>query len=151
MTSAVNTVVSSALATLAVACGVGHWQSRPADKPLTRGELSSRNLSILDQAHDPALRMAFAQALAREGFAVVAHPPYHEDLEVTLSIERTPAGIVATATLRSDGFFVDEARSSFDGIETAADALARTLAVSQRTAEFVRNSGTPEQKSVTGH
>ena len=151
MTSAANAVVSSALATLAVACGGGQWQSRPADKPLTRAELSSRNVSILDQTSDPFLRAAFALALARKGFTVVPHPPYHEDLEVTLSVARTPAGMVATATLRSDGFFVDEARSPFDGTATAADALARTLAVSERTADFVRNSGTPQQRSATAH
>jgi hypothetical protein len=151
VTSAPNPVVSFALATLAVACSGGHWLSQPADKPLSRAELSSRNVSILDQTSDPSLRTAFVRALAKEGFTVVPHPPFHEDLEVTLSVVRTSAGTVATATLRSDGFLVDEAHSFVDGIDDAADALARTLAVSERTAEFVRNSGTPQQRDATGH
>jgi len=151
VTSAPNLVVSSAIATLAVACSGGQWVSHPADKPLSRAELSSRKVSILDQTSDPSLRTAFARALAREGFTVVPHAPYHGDLEVTLSVVRTSAGTVATATLRSDGFFVDEAHSLVVGIDDAADALARTLAVSERTAEFVRNSGTPQQRDATGH
>jgi hypothetical protein len=142
--------VASVLAALLAGCAVGHWRSRSADKPLTRSELSSRNLSVADRAHDPALHAAFVRALASEGFTVVAHPPYHEDLEVTLSIARTSEGVVATATLRSDGFFIDEAHVPVDGDDAALATLARTLAVSQGTAEFVRNSGTPEQKSFSG-
>jgi len=68
---------------LLAACAVGNWRSRSADKPLTPSELASRNLSVADRAHDPAL-------------------------------------------------------------------YARTLAVSQGTADFVRNSGTPQQKSFSG-
>ncbi|HWC73836.1 MAG TPA: hypothetical protein VG454_07845 [Gemmatimonadales bacterium] len=151
MTSAPNAVVTCTLAMLAVGCSGGHWQSRRADKPLSRAELSSRNLSILDQTGDPCLRAAFALALARQGFTLVPHASYHEDLEVTLRITPTPAGTLATGTLRSDGFFVDEASFLVDGIDDTAGALARTLAVSERTAEFVRNSGTPQQRNATGH
>jgi hypothetical protein len=90
------------------------------------------------------------RALDKQGFAVVAHPPYHEDLEVKLSIARAPEGAVAVATLRSDGFFIDEARASLDGTDAAVATLARTLAVSEGMADFVRNSGTPQQKALSG-
>jgi len=46
------------------------------------------------------------------------------------------------ATLRSDGWFVDEA------VGTDLDALAETLALSQRVADFIRNSGLPQQHPV---
>jgi len=141
--------VASVLVALLAGCAAGHWRSRSANKPLTRSELSSRNLSVADRAH-PALHAAFVRALASEGFTVVAHPPYHEDLEVTLTIARTPEGVIAMATLRSDGFFIDEAHAPFDGTDAAIATLAKTLAVSQGMAEFVRNSGTPEQKSFSG-
>ena len=149
MRSALRVVVASALALLG-ACAVGRWRSRPADKPLTRSELSSRNLSVADDAHDFALQAAFVRALAREGFAIAAHPPYHEDLEATLSIARAPEGVIVMATLRSDGFFIDEARVSLDRADVAVATLARTLAISQGTADFVRNSGTPQQKALSG-
>lgn len=149
MRSSLRVVAASALALLG-ACAVGRWRSRPADKPLTRSELSSRNLSVADDAHDFALHAAFVRALAREGFAIVAHPPYHEDLEVTLSIARASEGVIAMATLRSDGFFIDEARVSLDGTDAAVARLARTLAISQGIADFVRNSGAPQQKALSG-
>lgn len=142
-------LLACVLAALFAACAAAFWRSRPANKPLTRSELSSRYLSIADQGDDPALHAAFVRALASEGFTVVAHPPYHGDLEVTLAIARAPGGAVAVATLRSDGFFVDEARALFDGSDSAPSALARTLAVSQGTAEFVRNSGTPQQQNFS--
>ena len=150
MRSAVRIGVASVLAALLAGCAAVHWRSRSANKPLTRSELSSRNLSVADRAHDAALHAAFVRALASEGFTVVAHPPYHEDLEVTLTIARTPEGVIAMATLRSDGFFIDETHAPFDGTDAALATLAKTLAVSQGTAEFVRNSGTPEQKSFSG-
>ncbi len=137
-----------AVAFLATACA-GQWHSRSADKPLTHGELSSRALSIADDAHDPTLYSAFARALAKEGFTVVQRPPYHEDLEVSLSIARKPAGALALATLRSDGFFIEEAQAPLDCAD-AAEALASTLAVAQGTADFFRNSGTPQQKGLSG-
>ncbi len=137
-------------ALLVTACTVGQWRSRPAETPLSRGELASRNLTVADSGPDPALRQAFSLALAREGFTVVAHPPYHEELEVTLSVARTAETAVAVATLRSDGFFVDEVRATLDGNDVTAAALARTLAVSQGMADFVRNSGTPQQMNFSG-
>jgi hypothetical protein len=146
----VRVFFASALVAVLGACAVGHWRSRSADKPLTRRELSSRNLSIADDAHDSALRAAFVRAMAKEGFAIVAHPPYHEDLEATLSIARAPDGVIAMASLRSDGFFVDEARVPLDGSDAAVATLARTLAISQGMADFVRNSGTPPQKALSG-
>ena len=142
--------VAPVLMALLAACAVGNWRSRSADKPLTPSELASRNLSVADRAHEPALYAAFVRALASEGFTVVAHPPYHEDLEVTLTVARTPENFVVMATLRSDGFFIDEAHAPFDGTDAALATLARTLAVSQGTADFVRNSGTPQQKSFSG-
>ena len=114
--------------------------------PLSRVELASRDLTVADGGSDPALRQAFSLALAREGFTVVSHPPYHEQLEVTRSVERT----VAVATLRSDGFFVEEARATLDGNDATAAKLARTLAFSQGMADFVRNSGTPRQTTFSG-
>ena len=140
---------AAAFVALTAACAVGQWRSRPAETPLTRSELSSRNLTVVDDARGPVLYRAFARALAREGFTVVAHPPYHEDLEVTLGVAPKPEGAVALATLRSDGFFIEEAQAPLDGVDTA-DALARTLAVSQGMADFVRNSGTPQQHSLSG-
>ncbi|HEY5677974.1 MAG TPA: hypothetical protein VIR81_14370, partial [Myxococcales bacterium] len=66
------------------------------------------------------------------------HPPYHRELEVTLTRE----GEQLVATLRSDGFFVDEA------LGPSPEVIARTLAVSARVAEFIRNSGLPVQHPV---
>ena len=142
--------MATVLVALPGGCAVGQWRSRPADKPLTRSELASRNLSLADDTHDSRLHEAFVRALASEGFTVVAHSPYHEDLEVTLSIARAPEGVVALATLRSDGFFIDEARAPLDGTVGTLAALARTLAISQATADFVRNSGTPQQRNLSG-
>ena len=141
-------VAAAALAVVGAGCAAGQWRSQRADDPLTRSELSSRNVSVSDGSHDPALYTAFARALASEGFTVVAHPPYHDDLEVTLSVANRADGTVAIGTLRSDGFFIDEVQAPLDG--TAPAALARTLAVSQGMADFVRNSGTPQQRNLTG-
>jgi hypothetical protein len=55
---------------------------------------------------------------------------------------------VLVATLRSDGFFVDEARAP-DDQRDALSQLARSLAQSQGMASFVRNSGTPQQAGQT--
>jgi len=124
----VRVLTASILGALFWACTVGQWRSRAADKPLTRSELSSRNLSVADRAHDAALHAAFVRALASEAFTVVAHPPYHEDLEVTLTIARTPEGVIAMATLRSDGFFIDETYAPFDGTDAALVMLAKARA-----------------------
>jgi hypothetical protein len=111
----------------------GHWPPRPAEHPATRRELAAYELTV--QATSPEERERFAQALAAQGFEVVAHPPYSRQLEVTLTHE----GPSLVATLRSDGFFADEA------VGDDVEALARTLAVSQRVADFIRNSGLPQQ------
>jgi len=75
-----------------------------------------------------------APALAAQGFRVVGHEPYKGDL----LLDWSPDGV---ATVRSDSFFVDEAVGDFD-------AIARQLAVSQRVADFIRNSGLPQQRNV---
>ena len=122
---------------LLLACAAqGHWPPRPAEHPPTRAELAAYELTV--NAPSPAERDAFARALAERGFDVVDHPPYHRQLEVTLTHE----GSSLVATLRSDGLFVDEAV----GADVAA--LAGTLAVSQRVADFIRNSGLPQQHDI---
>ncbi len=73
--------------------------------------------------------------MARAGFNAVERPPYRGELELTL------AGDVAT--LRSDWLFVDEVRGG-------PDAIAEALAASERVAEFVRNSGLPQQHPMPG-
>jgi hypothetical protein len=119
---------------LACACAAqGHWPPRPAESPATRRELAAYELTV--QAASPEERAAFALALATQGFDVVEHPPYRLQLEVTLTHE----GPSLVATLRSDGFFVDEAVG--EDVET----LARTLAVSERVKDFIHNSGVPQQ------
>lgn len=119
---------------LACACAAqGHWPPRPAERPATRRELAAYELTV--QAPSPVERAAFAKALVAQGFDVVEHPPYRLQLEVTLTHE----GLSLVATLRSDGFFVDEAVG--DDLET----LARTLAVSERVKDFIHNSGVPQQ------
>jgi len=142
--------VTAVFAALVTACTVGQWRSTPAERRLSRAELASRDLTVADGGSQPGLRQSVSQALAREGFTVVAHPPYHEELEVTLSVARTAEAAVAVATLRSDGFFVDETRAPLDGNDATAAALARTLAVSRGMADFVRNGGTPQQKDLAG-
>lgn len=116
-----------AIILLLSACGVGSWQSVRAEKPATRAELAAYPVSVAD----PALR----DAMARAGFTVVQRAPYKGELELV------SAGQLAT--LRSDSFFVDEVRG--DPAE-----IAEALAASRRVAEFVRNSGTVEQRSMPG-
>jgi hypothetical protein len=106
-------------------CAVGRWQSVPAEKPATRAELAAWPLSV----SDPAL----AEEFARAGFNVVRRPPYHRELEL-----RVENGVY---TLRSDGYFVDQV--------SGPDAAER-LAHSQRIADFVRNSGLPQQRELPG-
>ena len=57
----------------------------------------------------------------------------------------TREGDQLVATLRSDDWFVDEA------LGTSTEALARTLAVSERVVEFIRNSGLPQQRDIPNH
>jgi hypothetical protein len=124
------------LATALACAREAHWPPRPAKHPPTRAELAVYELTV--KAADPAEKAAFAQALKARGFNVVDHEPYKGQLEVELTHE----GPKLVATLRSDGFFVDEALGS------TVDELAATLAVSQRVADFIRNSGLPQQHTV---
>jgi hypothetical protein len=136
------------LLVLATACATGEYRSEPAERPLTPREMASRDLTVVDNGAQGGLAESFAQALSEQGFRVVNHPAYHGELEVSLATQRSAQGPVAVATLRSDGFFVDEARAHLDRGDAAAAWLAKTLAISERTAEFVRNSGTPEQTNL---
>jgi hypothetical protein len=123
-----------------IACAPGgHWPARPAEHPPTPAELAFYELTV--KAANPGDRAAFAQALAARGFTVVNHEPYNRQLEVTLTHEDS----TLVATLRSDGWFVDEA------IGPDVQALSGTLAVSQRVADFIRNSGLPQQHQVPDH
>jgi hypothetical protein len=131
--------IAIAAALLSAGCMTGQWRSTPAERPLTPAELASRSLTVTGA--DPDLCHTFAQALIDDGFKVVSHPPFHEELEVTVATE----GPVAVATLRSDGFFVDEEHVT--GNDTAA--LARALARSHAMADFVRNGGLPQQTSFS--
>jgi hypothetical protein len=127
-----------ALAVLAaVACArEAHWPPRPAEHPATPAELAFYELTVV--AADPVEREAFARALSARGFTVVDHPPRKGHLEVTLTQEDG----TLVATLRSDGWFVDEALGS------SVEQLTETLAVSQRVADFIRNSGLPQQRML---
>ncbi|MCA1825861.1 MAG: hypothetical protein ABR567_01060 [Myxococcales bacterium] len=111
---------------LLAGCAIGQWESVPAEKPATVAELAAWPLSV----RDPALAADFERA----GFKVVDRPPYKGELEL-----RVQGGVY---TLRSDGFFVDEV--------SGADAAVR-LAHSRRVAEFVRNSGLPQQRMLPEH
>jgi hypothetical protein len=122
---------------LASACAMPrHWPPKPAEHPATRGELGAYELTV--QAPSAEERAAFTRALSALGFDVVDHPPYRRQLEVTLTHE--PPALVAT--LRSDGFFVDEA------VGDTVEDLARTLAVSERVKDFIHNSGVPQQWDI---
>jgi hypothetical protein len=126
-------------------CAWGQWDSKPAERPLSRRELASRAVTVVGEGE---FAEALAQAMVHEGFNVVPHPPYHQELEVTLVTTGAQDGSLAVATMRSDGFFVDEAKAPAAGDRTAAE-LARTLAVSQGMADFVRNGGTPQQANFS--
>jgi len=116
-----------------------HWPPRPAEKPPTPAELAYYELTV--KAVQPDEQVAFAESLTERGFKVVDHEPYKNQLEVKLTHE----GETLVATLRSDGWFVDEA------LGPDVDALTETLAVSQRVADFIRNSGLPQQRSLPGN
>jgi hypothetical protein len=115
-----------AIVLLLCACG-GTYQSVRAEKPATPAELAAYPVSVAD----PALRAA----LARVGFTVVERAPYRGELQLSTDGQ--------VATLRSDGFFVDKVRGD-------PTAIAEALAASSRVAEFVRNSGTVEQRQMPG-
>jgi hypothetical protein len=114
-----------ALIALAAACSVGRWESVRAEHPATRAELAAWPVSV----PDPALREAMASA----GFNAVQRAPYKSELALSYS-----GGV---GTLTSDGFFVDEVRGDLA-------AVVQALAVSRRVAEFVRNSGTVQQRDL---
>ncbi|HEY2029743.1 MAG TPA: hypothetical protein VGH20_11105 [Myxococcales bacterium] len=130
---------------LATACATGEYRSEPAERPLTPREIAAHDLTVVDEGAQGGLAEAFMQALAQQGFRVVNHPPFHGELEVTLATQPSPQGPVAVAVMTSDGFFVDEARAHLDRGDAAAAWLAKTLAISERMAEYVRNSGTVDQ------
>jgi hypothetical protein len=111
-----------------LACATGEWHSPVAQRPAQPFELASTRVTV-----DGPPEMA--AAMARAGFPVVQHPPFRSDL---LLVYRDGVG-----TLRSDGFFVDEARGD-------PDAVAQQLARSARVAEFIRNSGMPDQRASPG-
>jgi hypothetical protein len=113
-----------------------HWPPRPAKDPPTSKELAFYELTV--KAADPEERNAFAESLSSRGFTVVEHEPYKGQLDVTLTEEHE----TLVATLRSDGWFVDEA------LGPDVDALTETLAVSQRVTDFIRNSGLPQQHPI---
>ena len=112
---------------LLLACHPGPWRSVRAEKPATRTELAAWPVSVTD----PMLRKAMMEA----GFNAVERPPYKGELQLTV--------VDGIGTLRSDGFFVDE-------VTGGPDAIAEALAASQRVAEFVRNSGLPQQHPMPG-
>jgi hypothetical protein len=136
---------AAALVALLAGCATGEYSSQAARSPLSKTELAAYDVSVLGS--DSALSEEFAHALADRGFKVVAHAPYHEELEVIVSTEKTAQGPVAVATMRSDGFFVDEVRAPEDGPHASVQ-LAEELAASRSMAWYVRNSGTPQQRDV---
>ena len=107
---------------------IGRWEYVRADHPATRAELALYPLSV------PA--PAMAPSFEREGFTVVTRPPHKGELRL-----EQHDGV---ATLTSDDYFVDQVRS--DDVAFVAEALAH----SRRVAEFVRNSGTVEQRQIEG-
>jgi hypothetical protein len=125
------------LVAFALACAPrGHWPPRPAEHPPTPIELQIYELTV--RAPTAEERDQFAAALRSRGFAVVDHEPRKGHLEVTLTHEADSL----VATLRSDGWFVDEA------VGKDVESLSATFAVSQRVTDFIRNSGLPQQHMV---
>ena len=114
-----------------------YWPSKPAGHPSTLAELQAYQLSVYGPT--PEERNAFAQELAARGFHVVDHEPVvRRQLAVTL----THDGPTLVATLRSDDWWVDDALAS------TPEELAAILARSQRVADFIRNSGLPQQHMI---
>lgn len=83
-----------------------------------------------------ARALLLAAALAAAHFNLVQRKPWRQELQ--LAVEREAGEL--RGTLRSDGYFVDQV------VAPDARTLAERLASSQRVAEFVRNSGTPQQR-----
>jgi hypothetical protein len=111
------------------ACTATQWESKRATHPATEAELAACRVTV--EAEEP-LRDELNRALAVEGFTVVDHPPYKGDL-----LLRASPGV---GKLTSDDFFVDEVRAP------DAQGLSEALARSRRVAEFVRDSGTVQQR-----
>jgi hypothetical protein len=111
-------------------CAPSRWESVRAKEPATPAELAAYPLTL--EQPDAEL----ASALEEAHFKVVRRKPWRQELQ--LAVERTGEGL--RGTLRSDGYFVDEV------VAPDAPTLAERLAGSQRVAEFVRNSGTPQQR-----
>jgi hypothetical protein len=111
-------------------CAPGRWQSLRATEPATPAELAAYPLTL--EMPDAAL----ASALAAAHFNVVERKPWRQELQLAVTRE----GGELRGTLRSDGYFVDEVAAPDER------TLAERLASSQRVAEFVRNSGTPQQR-----
>jgi hypothetical protein len=126
-------------------CAIMNRASAPAAKPLEPFELASHNLTVTCIDIEPAICKQFSAALAKEGFKLVTHPPFHEDLEVSLTAGSPGEGSFAIAKLRSDGFTVADEQAPISGGDSTAVQLAHQLAISQGIADFVRNSGTPQQ------
>jgi hypothetical protein len=89
-------------------------------------------------ADDAAERAGFAAALTAHHFRVVPGESRRGHWDVYLTHE----GEQLVATLRSDGFFVDEA------LGMDMETLASTLARSARVKEFCQNSGLPQQHAL---
>ena len=126
---------------VAIACARNaYWPSKPAEHPATLAELQIYELSVYGPT--PAERDEFAKALAARGFHVVDHDPIvRRQLAITLAHDRG----TLVATMRSDGFWVDDALGS------SPEELAGILARSERIAWFIRNSGLPQQHDITNH
>jgi hypothetical protein len=119
----------SILLALTFSCALGQWESKQAEHPASRHELSLLRITVVGSQE-------LGQALQEEGFEVVQHPPFHGDL-----LARYQGGVTK---LSSDGYFVDELRGD------DPRQLAGRIAKSERLAQFVRNSGTVEQRSAPG-
>jgi hypothetical protein len=111
---------------LLASCAVGQWESPTAENPVSPRELSYLRTTVYGPQE-------LAVAMAQQGFDVVSHAPYKGDLALVYED--------GVGTLRSDGFFVDEVRGD-------PNQVALQLAHSQRVADFVRNSGTVQQRDV---
>ena len=163
-----RTLALVALASLLACAPGGRWRSQPAPRAATPTELGAWPVSFAPHSKlsDPALadragalRAALGEAMARHGFKLVDPPPKRGDLEVWLGLERaggSPA-VYATATLRSDGFYVSLAEEQVpapdlqdvERLKAVAEALAAQLVRTEGLAFFIRNGGTPAQTVFT--
>jgi len=135
-----------------------------AGRPATHAELAERALALEQNVlvNNPVLaergaelRAALADALSLEGFRVVSLAPGKRDLLASISIDYTawtsvsPASLYVWVALTSDGTLVDqtghqkvnEAFPEKEHVGELARALAHALAISPRTAQFLRTGG----------